>query len=219
MPPVLASVIAGVALGLSLAAPPGPMNAVIAEESVRRGFRAGVGAGLGAMSADACFFLLAWAGVATIVQGAPQIRGAILAVGGVLMLVFAADALRGAGQFTPDGDPGGRRGFLKAFSLALSNPFQLLWWLTVGITLLDPGTFALSVGPLEASVNTGSPAIIAGFFAGIGVWITAFPAAIVALGRRIDGFAPLIAIGSAVVLAGFGLLFCYRALAGLGVGL
>ena len=33
-----ASVLVGVLLGLSLAAPPGPMNAIIAEESVLRGF-------------------------------------------------------------------------------------------------------------------------------------------------------------------------------------
>lgn len=226
------SALAGMILGLSLAAPPGPMNAVIAEESVRRGFRAGFSAGAGAMSADGCFFLVAWAGVATVVGNEPRLRGAILAIGGLLMLVFAVDAIRDAGEFTPAVDEAGakpgtgsgtpcgavgiaeagdKRGFLKAFSLSLTNPFQLLWWLTVGVTLLDPGTLSLSLGPIGATVVTGSPAILVGFFAGIALWIAAFPASLIALGRRIDGFAPLVAIGSAAVLAGFGLLFLYRA--------
>jgi len=47
----------GVVFGLTLAAPPGPMNAVIAEESAVRGWIAGFKTGLGAMSADAIFFI------------------------------------------------------------------------------------------------------------------------------------------------------------------
>ena len=207
----IVAAVAGVVLGLSLAAPPGPMNAVIAEESVVRGVRAGMSAGLGAMSADACFLVLAWVGVATVLQDAPRLQGALLAIGGLLLLLFAFDAVRDARRFTPDAEASGGRGFVKAFSLSLTNPFQLLWWLTVGVTLLDPRTMTLSLGPIEATIATGSPAIVAGFFAGIGIWITAFPAALVALGRRIDGFAPLVALGSAAVLAAFGLLFLYRA--------
>lgn len=207
----ITAAVAGVVLGLSLAAPPGPMNAVIAEESVVRGVRAGVSAGLGAMSADACFFALAWLGVATVLQEAPRLRGTVLAVGGLLLLFFALDAVRDARRFTPDAEASGGRGFVKAFSLSVTNPFQLLWWLTVGVTLLDPGTMALSLGPIEATIATGSPAIVAGFFAGIAIWVTAFPTTLVALGRRVDGFAPLVAVGSATVLAAFGLLFLYRA--------
>jgi len=56
------SFLAGMVFGLALAAPPGPMNAIIAEESVVRGWSAGFKAGLGAMLADVVFFLLALAG-------------------------------------------------------------------------------------------------------------------------------------------------------------
>ncbi len=209
---VVAGGVAGIALGLSLAAPPGPMNAIIAEESVARGFRAGVGAGLGAMSADACFLVLAWIGAATVLQGAPRLQGAILAVGGVLLFVLAFDAVRDARRFTSGPPAAGGRGFLKAFSLSLTNPYQLLWWLTVGVALLDPGVVDLSVGPVSTAVATGTPAMVVGFFVGIGLWITAFPLALVRAGRRIDGLAPLVAAGSGVVLAGFGVVFLYRAI-------
>ena len=53
----------GAVFGLALAAPPGPMNAVIAEESVVRGWFAGVRAGLGAAIADVLFFALAYLGL------------------------------------------------------------------------------------------------------------------------------------------------------------
>jgi threonine/homoserine/homoserine lactone efflux protein len=213
MSALVVSALAGVVLGLSLAAPPGPMNAIIAEESVVRGWLAGFRAGLGAMSADACFLLVALAGVATVLRDAPTLRTAMTGVGGVLMLYFTLDAARSARESFGDGEIGASKGFGKTFALSLANPYQVLWWLTVGVTLLDPGSLALAVphaGTL--AVSTGSPAIVVGFFAGIALWITAFPAALVALGRRVDGFAPLVAEASAAVLAGFGLLFLYRAL-------
>lgn len=80
---------AGVVFGLALAAPPGPMNAVIAEESVLRGRLAGFWAGLGAATADAIFFVLAYLGVVAVVESFPLLQGAMIAIGGVLMLYFA----------------------------------------------------------------------------------------------------------------------------------
>jgi threonine/homoserine/homoserine lactone efflux protein len=213
----------GVVFGLALAAPPGPMNAIIAEESALRGWRAGFRAGLGAMTADACFFVLALAGVATVVQNRPGLRRVMIAVGGLLMLWFAygavrdANALSGAEAKTAASDgPGQSHGFRKAFVLALSNPYQIAFWLTVGIGLLEPGTVdVLSYVPAvdaTLSIRTGHPVLVAGLFGGIVVWITGFPAAIVAARRRIERAAPLIAWASAAVLAGSGLLFLGQAL-------
>ena len=216
------SLLAGVALGLSLAAPPGPMNAIIAEESVLRGWRAGFRAGLGAMSADACFFVLALAGVVTVVRDATVVRGALLGLGGLLMLYFAygaaADANEAFGgeasasETVTDGGASGEdsKGFRKAFVLALTNPYQIIWWLTAGVGLLDPGTFTIdALGGL--AVSTGSPIIVVGFFGGIAVWITGFPGALVTAGRRVDSFAPIVAGLSALVLGLAGLSFLSEA--------
>jgi len=218
----LATLFAGAVFGLALAAPPGPMNAVIAEESVLRGWWSGFAAGLGAMTADACFFVLALAGAVTVVERAPLLRRGMVAVGGLLMLYFAYGAVRdartaGAGTLAVDpGDAGASedhsRGFRKAFALALTNPYQVLFWLTVGVGLLQPGSVdALAVFPVLGDrlagtlvVQTGSPALVAGLFGGIVVWIVGFPASLVAAGRRVDALAGLVAYGSAAVLAGFG---------------
>ncbi|AWB27275.1 LysE family translocator [Halococcoides cellulosivorans] len=214
--------VAGAVFGLALAVPPGPMNAVIAEESVRNGMRSGVIAGLGAMAADAIFLGLALVGVVAVVRDVTLLRGAMLAIGGVLMCYFAIDAVRTAGWTTVEGiapaetDDSDVRGFRRAFVLAMTNPFQIVFWLTVGVGLLDPGDVDV-LGVAHESlagqivVRTGDPLLIVGLFAGIAVWIVAFPAALVALGRRIERFATLIAAGSALVLAGFGVAFLVQA--------
>jgi len=219
---LVATLFAGVLFGVALAAPPGPMNAIIAEESVLRGWLAGFKAGLGAMTADGIFFVLALLGVVAFVERFPVVRAVMIGVGGVLMLYFAYGAATDvrssftAGGGAPDADdPRVGTGFRKAFVLALTNPYQILFWLTIGVGLLQPGTLDVlaqtpyvgeSLGGLVV-VDTGSPALIAGFFGGIGLWITGFPAALVGAERRVDAFAPIVAGVSAVVLAGFGVLF------------
>lgn len=215
---------AGVVFGLALAAPPGPMNAVIAEESVLRGRFAGFRAGLGAATADAIFFVLAYLGVVGVVRSLPLLRGLMVAVGGVLMLYFAIGAVRGArASFRPpSGDEPSTEagnGFRKALALALTNPFQVLFWLTVGVGMLRPGRLdVLARLPVVGDdlagtlvVETGSPALIGGFFLGVLTWIVGFPTGLVLAENRIQRLAPVVAVASAVVLAVFGVYFLYDA--------
>jgi len=218
------TLLVGALFGLALAAPPGPMNAVIAEESVLRGWVAGARAGLGAATADAVFFLLAYLGVVSVIESLPRLQTVMIAVGGVLMCYFAVGAARGArASFRPTTgeDPmvAEGKGFRKALVLALTNPYQVLFWLTVGVGLLRPGHLdVLSPLPLVGEmlagtlvVTTGSPALIVGFFGGVLGWVTVFPAGLVLAERRIEAFSPLVAVGSALVLASFGVFFLYDA--------
>ncbi|APW99867.1 lysine transporter LysE [Halobiforma lacisalsi AJ5] len=213
----LVTTLAGAVFGIALAAPPGPMNAIIAEESVVRGWAAGFWAGLGAMLADVLFFVLTLLGVVAVIDQYPTIRPVLYLAGGVLMLYFAVGAIseaRSAASFT-DGGRVESKGFRKTFALSLTNPYQIGFWLTVGVGLLESGTLDVfahvpAVGDALAGtliVETGSPALLVGFFAGIGVWIVAYPAALSSAGRRVDSLAPVIAALSAAVLAGFGALF------------
>ncbi len=215
------------------------MNAVIAEESVLRGWSAGAKAGLGAGLADFVFFLLALGGVVGIVQEYPTAQGVLFAVGGLLMCYFAygaANSVRetfapssvaegersdGADETSDDAHPdlGESTGFRRAFVLALTNPYQILFWLTAGVGLLDPGSLdVLAVLPYVGEalagtfvVETGSPALIVGLFGGVALWLVSFPAALVQAGRRVDSFAPAVAAVSALVLGGFGVSFLYEA--------
>jgi threonine/homoserine/homoserine lactone efflux protein len=218
---LLTTLAAGAVFGLALAAPPGPMNAIIAEESVLRGWPSGFKAGLGAMSADFCFFLLALVGVVAFIDDVPVLRALMIGIGGLLMLYFAYDAARDVrATLAPEAEAAGdSRGFRKAFVLALTNPYQILFWLTVGVGLLERGSHDLLAetpyfGDALAGtlvVQTGSAALIAGLFGGIVVWIVAFPATLVAAGRRIEELTPVVAGASALVLGGFGVAFLYDA--------
>ncbi|MFB6153582.1 MAG: LysE family translocator [Halodesulfurarchaeum sp.] len=210
----LLSVLAGALLGLSLAAPPGPMNAVIAEESVNRGWRSGFAAGLGAMSADTTFFLLALGGVVAFIRDAPTVRGVMVGIGGVLMLYFAVGAVRNAGEFTAP-ERSETTGFQKAFALALTNPYQITWWLTAGVGLLHPGTIQ-AFGYSFAAAN--GFLTVAGFFSGIVLWITVFPAALRAAGERVNALGKAIAYLSAFVLVWFGIVFLWDAATTLWMG-
>lgn len=208
------SLLAGAALGLSLAAPPGPMNAVIAEESVNHGWRSGFFAGVGAMTADACFLVLALLGLVAFIQDAPTERGLMVGAGGLLMLYFAYGAVRSAGSFSDTESANDAAGFKKAFVLALTNPFQITWWLTAGVGLLTPGEIA-AFG-LELPATNGTLTIV-GFFTGIFIWITGFPASLRAAGERVDSLGTAIAYVSALVLVYFGFAFLWDAAGTFGV--
>ena len=215
------TIAAGMLFGIALAAPPGPMNAIIATESVLRGWSSGFLAGLGAMTADVIFFALAIVGVVTVIADRPQLRGVMLMIGGLLMMWFAVSAIRGVRQTARSGGQSraevGTTGFQKAFVLALTTPYQIIFWLTLGVGLLRPGEIdVLAVLPLIGAelagwvvIQTGSPALIVGFFGGIVVWITGFPAIMVAAAERDAAISSIVGVGSAAVLVGFGLLFLH----------
>ncbi|MFP4218320.1 MAG: LysE family translocator, partial [Salinarchaeum sp.] len=131
MSSAIVSAFAGVLFGLALAAPPGPMNALIAEESVLRGWGAGFRAGLGAMTADLVFCVLALVGVVAIVDRVPALQTAMVAIGGVLMCYFAYEAVQEArGTFVDKEMASATAGFTKTFVLTLTNPYQVIFWLT-----------------------------------------------------------------------------------------
>jgi threonine/homoserine/homoserine lactone efflux protein len=132
------------------------------------------------------------------------------------MLYFGADAARSVrATLAPEGTPDDEsKGFRRAFVLALTNPYQILFWLTVGVGLLTPGTHDL-LGETQLGdslsgvlvVETGSPALLAGMFGGIVVWIVGFPAGLVTAGERFERATPVVAAASALVLCSFGVAF------------
>ena len=150
---VFVTVLAGVGIGLSLAAPPGPVNAVIASHTVTRSWRAGFLVGVGATTADTIFLaitILARSVVAGIEPYVPFI--ALLGAG--VMVYFAwstakvwkrADAIVGS---TPEEHA---KSYATGLSVNLTSPYPILWWLTAGLVL----------------IRQLGPAVLVGFFAGL----------------------------------------------------
>lgn len=180
----------GALLGISLAAPPGPILAMMASESTRSWTR-GFATGMAAMLADALFFLLMWQGVLRVLQS-DTVFGALSLAGALVMVYFAWGAWSSRDEAVVHADPaeaetGVDSTFLGAFLIALTNPFQITWWLTAGLSLLS------QLGPL----------VIVGFFSGITLFVALF-ATIVRWGtERWRQLPKLVAVLSAVLLAGF----------------
>ena len=167
---LLAGVAAGAAVGLSLAAPPGPVNALIAFHSVTRSWRSGFLVGCGAMTADAGFLVLSVAAHSAIV-GVRQVFPVIAILGAVVMVYFAFRATR-AWRRLPAPVPEAREAHATSYATGLTvnatSPYPVLWWLTAGLALID------QLGP----------AVLVGFFAGIFLWISLFPLALRTAQRR-----------------------------------
>lgn len=197
--PLEAPLLVGLLLAWSLAATPGPANALIAQEAARRGWRSGWLTGLGAVTGDLLMFSLMWAGVLVLVARIPASEVVLATAGALLMGWFAWGswrvARRGAGEETPGAAAGG---FAKCFLIVVTSPFNWAWWVTVGASLLTEMGFA----------------VVGGFFAGLLTWIAFWSGLARAGAARMKRFAEGVAYVSAAVLAIFALSLAWFAARG-----
>jgi threonine/homoserine/homoserine lactone efflux protein len=181
----------GLLLGFSLAVPPGPMNALIAAQSVRSRAR-GTLTGAGAMSADAVLAAVVFL-VSTILTLDVVLRP-IYALGCGVMGYFGYRLLV-AGSRPTAPEAGTVRTFTTGLAVGLSNPFQILWWLTAGLAFAYLGGLALFVG----------------LFGAIAVWIVVFPIGISAGAERSLRFERGVTYASGAIMVGFAAYFAYLA--------
>lgn len=181
--------LSGIVLGLSLAAPPGPVSALMADSTLRRGPLAGSLVGLGATTADFVFFLLAWAGAVAVLADRPVLR-AFLALAGAALLVYYAV---GAWRSTRDPVEVQRVApatFATGFVAAATSPFNLAWW----------------VGPGSVLIASVGVVLVAGMFTAILVWVGVVPYLFAHAGRRIRSMQRVVSVASAAVLLAFAVL-------------
>ncbi len=191
-------VLVGLALGFSLTIPPGPMNALIASRSVRS-LRQGVLTGFGAMSADAVLGVVVFV-LSSLVDLHTVVRE-IYVLGAVVMGYFGFRLLwiqnRPATIEVSDA-----RTYSTAFGVGVSNPFQILWWLTAGL----------------AFAYLGGAALFAGLFGAIAIWIVVFPWVLRRGAERSPRFEKAVTIVSAGIMVFFAAYFVYLAAGGGAIG-
>ena len=127
-------VLAGAALGLSLAAPPGPVMAVMATAASRGRGRESILTAMGAISADAVWLSLVTLGFIAYLDEHPQAVG-VLGLGGAgLLFYMACGAWRSARAGLGESELRGsyRLGLLTV----LTSPFSFAWWMANGALLL-----------------------------------------------------------------------------------
>lgn len=197
-------VLTGVALGFSIAAPPGPVTALAAQQVVSRSWSAGWLIMLGATAADGVFFVLTYYGVARLVTTGE--RGVLFLLGGALMLYLALTTVRKAAR-QHVGSPLSLSGwwssssirrspFILGLAVGLTSPYQVGWWVSVGAGM---------VSDLGGRVAVG-------FFVGIVSWTLFFTALVHQGVRRYQRLSPVIAYASAAIMAGFGAWFLVEGL-------
>jgi threonine/homoserine/homoserine lactone efflux protein len=185
------AILLGLALGFSLTIPPGPMNALIAYQSARS-LRAGIITGLGAMSADLVLGVVVFAARSEIPL-ASVVRW-VYAVGAVVMVALACRLLlrSSAPEVAPTS---GVRTYSQAVGVGLSNPFQIVWWLTAGLAFAYLGGIVLFVA----------------LFAAVAAWVVAFPYAIHLGTRRRPEIARAVLYVSCAILFVFAAYFALLA--------
>ena len=181
----------GFALGFSLTIPPGPMNVLIAAQTLRS-LRSGIITGFGAMSADLVLGVLVYA-LHSVVDLDAIVRW-IYAVGAVVMVGFGVWVLRRAS--TPRTEPSaGIRTYSQAVLLGVTNPFQIVWWLTAGLAFAYLGGVVLFVG----------------LFGAVAIWVVTFPYALHLGTRGRPGVERAVAYVSAAIMFAFAAYFLFLA--------
>lgn len=184
-------VLAGLALGFSLTVPPGPMNALIANRSMSS-LRAGVMTGLGAMTADAVLGTIVYVVHAEVDLGT-WVRW-LEAIGAVVLAAMVYRLLRERRTAVAP-TASDVRVYSEALVVGVTNPFQVLWWVTAGL----------------AFAYVGGAALFLGLFTAIAVWVVVFPYALTEGARRDPRVPRIVSLVSAGLLAGFSVFFALSA--------
>jgi threonine/homoserine/homoserine lactone efflux protein len=193
----LSAIVAGILLGLSLGVPPGPVNAAIAAESVKKSYASGILVGLGAMTSDFCYLLLTVIGVSVLLTGATA-RTIISVVGGLILLYFAVTTLKNY-RSPPQEDEGKMMGnpYVKGLVMAITNPMGIVWRATAG----------------AAFVELFNIFGVAGFMLGLFAWIASLSLAVHFAKSRFTAVYPIIMLASGLCMLAFGAMLLYDVIA------
>jgi putative LysE/RhtB family amino acid efflux pump len=204
---VIVALAAGLGLGFTVGAQPGPMSLFLVRSTLRGRLAIGVAIGAGIATIDMLYAGVAAAGLAPVLR-AGEVRAVLGAIGAVVLIALGVRTLwtsfrvRAGGEFdeevrTP------RRAFVTALGATASNPLTIALW-TSG--------FAAAGAATEARSGLGALALLAGIGIGSLAWFTILTSA-VSLGRRWVG-PPLLRVVDACAglgLVGFGGVLGYRA--------
>jgi threonine/homoserine/homoserine lactone efflux protein len=186
-------------IGLSIAAPVGPIGLLTIQRSLHQGARAGLATGLGAAAADACYGALGAYGVHAVISTLEAAR-LPLALGGAAFLLWMAWGLwrmpvRAAAGPQERSGPSLWACFAGTFVLTLSNPATIVSFMAVFGVLAARGGAAASPGLL-----------VLGVFLGSALWWWALSSGVGRLRGRFDArWQRRVQRASAGVLAGFAL--------------
>jgi threonine/homoserine/homoserine lactone efflux protein len=201
------SLLQNILLGLSLAAPIGPVNLEIIKRGLNLGFKQAFLTGAGAMSADTTYLTLIFFGLTSFLNIA--LMKIILGIAGSIILIYLG--LISAKEFfhkvaIAENQP--RRlfsnSFITGYVLAISSPMTIVWW---------TGVFgALLASQAHAQTNLSAFLSCLSILLGCFLWVVSFTLALhwgrKIINEKITGYISLIA---GIFLVGFGFYFLHQA--------
>ncbi len=187
----------GVLLGLSIAAPVGPIGVLCIRRTIAYGFFAGLAGGLGTALADAAYAALAAFGFAALL-GDLIAGNAWFRLAGAAFLLWLGWSTWNAGPAQQEAKVDARTligTFVATFALTLANPATIVTF--AGLFL------ALGLGDTGGSADAGV-ALVGGVFAGSLLWWIVLSTLVVAVREKL-GPAAMVAInrGAGALLVGF----------------
>lgn len=120
-------------LGLSLAAPIGPVNAAQMDKGIRSGFFQSWILGLGALTADIIYMLIVYMGVSRFLE-TPFMQTFLWLFGFFVLLYTGIETIMGAGKLEMKQNRNAEstgKSFLSGFLMSISNPLTILFWLGI----------------------------------------------------------------------------------------
>lgn len=182
-------------IGLSIAAPVGPIGVLTIQRSLDHGPRAGLATGLGAAAADTVYGAIGAFGVSWLIQGLVAARLPLTLFGAGFLLWMAWRLLRAPAVVGPANAGAARSGwqyFATTFVLTLSNPATILSFVAI---------FGAMAG---RSAVTAPGTMVLGVLVGSALWWLFLSSLVGRLRERFDAqWHQRIGLGSATVLALF----------------
>ncbi len=195
-------------LGLSLAAPIGPVNMEIIRRGLKSGFRQALLTGAGAMSADATYLTLIFFGLISFLN-IPAIKIILGIAGGITLLYLGLTGVKECFQQSPAAAKEPRRLFKNSYAagytLAFFSPMTVVWWTGVfGALLVSQATTADNFTAFLSCLS---------ILLGCLLWVL-FIAAALHWGKKIvnDKFVRFVSLIAGAFLIGFGIYFLWRAI-------
>ncbi len=200
-------VIRNIILGISLAAPVGPVNVEVIKRGLKHGFLPAFLLSLGAASADTTYLLLVYFGLSNFIN-IPIAKASIWIFGAIVSLYLGYQSIKEYFEKIDLEKPKvktGRNSFVAGYMITISNPMTIVWWLGVFGAILS--STVQTVTKTTALLN--SLAIIIG----VVLWFFAL-SLLLHWGKRFvnEKTMQYISVIAGLILIGFGLYFGYNAI-------
>lgn len=194
-------------LGLSLAAPIGPVNAAQIDRGIKNGFIHSWLVGLGATVADAFYMLLVFLGVVHLIQ-IPFVQSFLWLFGFFVLVYTGYESLVGVGQISVVEDRKNEesllKSFLSGFFMSLFNPLTILFWLGIFGSIL--AKTVTSYGTTQVILYVGA------IFLGLAIWDVTMASLSSGMRKLLTNrLLKIISILSGLSLIGFGIYFGIQA--------